>query len=159
MAAGDAQRRDADLHARADDQPLLDRGLDAQIGAACVAHAGDAGVDGVAHVPGRLIELEREGLGHHLGHVDALDHDVDVAVDEAGQYRAAQCIDDRDIAFGHGDLNGGAHFNNQIVLHQHGRVQNRCAAVAVNQCAVAKQCVAHDFLSIDEKAETTDERG
>jgi hypothetical protein len=89
MAAGLADHRQADLHPGSVDQPLVDGALDAQVGAAGVAHGGDPGAQRGLQVVDRLEEhvAERGVQVAQLVHV--ADHDVDVAVEEPRQQRLA----------------------------------------------------------------------
>ena len=93
MAAGLAQHRDRDLHARPAHDPLLERPLDAEVRATGVAHGGDADAEGRVEVPDRLVEAVRERLLHQPPDVHVTKHDVHVRVEEAGKERRAGDVD------------------------------------------------------------------
>ena len=93
MPAGDAEDGDANLQAWTGDETELDGPLDAQVRAAAIAHGGYAGVQRLAHVLGRAVEAQREGIVEALHEAAQLEHDVDVGVDEAGQDGLAAGVD------------------------------------------------------------------
>ena len=71
---------------------------DAVIGAAKIAHGGEAGVERLARVPGRFVGLAGGAVGH-VGELafnaGAVRGEMDVAIDEPGQNEAVLQIDDR----------------------------------------------------------------
>ena len=101
VAAGLGERLAAEDEARPGEQPLLDGLGEAPIGAADVAHGGEAALEHPAQdaggvggdVVGRPLGLRRE-VGRGGG-------DVDVAVDQAGHQRAAADVDRSGIAGAH----------------------------------------------------------
>ena len=143
VAAGGGEDGDADLHAGAQDQPLLHGLLHAHVRAPGVPHAGDAGLHRAAHVVDGLVEVEREGRGQQLGDVDPLQHEVHVGVDEAGEDGAALGVDLGDRAIGLGQLAAGAGGQDAVVLDEHRAVLDGGCAGAVDECAVVDQDGAH----------------
>ena len=89
VAAGLADHRQADLHPRAVDQPVGERLLDAEVGAARVAHRGDRRPAASPEVPRRLVELVGERRVRLPPQVDVAGGDVHVAVEQARA--AASC--------------------------------------------------------------------
>src|SRR5574337_805495 len=89
VAAGDGEHRDTDLHSRAEHRPALDGLLDSRVRAARVAHAGDPGFDGAAHVLNRIVEAQRERRYHITGDIDAFQHEMHVRINEARQNKPA----------------------------------------------------------------------
>ena len=93
MAAGLAQHRERDLEARPAHDPLLDRLLDAEVGAAGVADGRDADPNRRVEVPDRVVEAVRERRLQVPPDVDVAEHHVDVRVEEARQERRAGDVD------------------------------------------------------------------
>ena len=93
VPAGLAEHDDRDLHARARDHPALDRLLDALVGAAGVAHAGDADVQRLLEVRRRLVELQAERRLDEPHLARRVHHDVHVAVEEPGREVPAGAVD------------------------------------------------------------------
>ena len=93
VAAGRADRLAGDEEARAGDQARLDGGLDAPVGAAGVAHRGEAAIDHAAHQLGRLGGQQGERHALEMADVHFRQEDVDVAVDQARHQRALAAVD------------------------------------------------------------------
>ena len=93
MTAGLADHRQRDLQARAGNEAVLLRALDAEVGAAGVAHAGDAYAERRRHVRGGLEELVRERALDDAPVVDVTERQVDVAVEQSRQQRPAGDVD------------------------------------------------------------------
>jgi hypothetical protein len=93
MTAGLADHRQRDLQARAGDEAVLLRPLDAKVGAAGVAHAGDAHAERRRHVACCLEELVRERPLDDAPVVDVTQRQVDVAVEQPRQQRPAGDVD------------------------------------------------------------------
>ena len=89
-----AQDAVADEHPRPGDQPLLDRGPEARVGAAGVADRGVAPVEHVAEAPDHL-DGDEAGrvLPGLVAEVDVDRSHVDMGIDEAGQQRPAPDVD------------------------------------------------------------------
>ena len=88
VAAGLAQRLAGDEQARAFEQALLDRGLDAVVGAAGVAQRGEAAMQHGAHGHRAFGGEQRQRHVGQQAQVDLGEHDMDVRVDQA---RASAC--------------------------------------------------------------------
>ncbi len=72
---------------------LLDRGLEAPVGAAGVAHAGEAAVEHAEHQPRGARRHQGQRHGFEKADVHFAQGDVDVAVDQAGHHRAPAAVD------------------------------------------------------------------
>ena len=93
MAARLAEHRQRDLEARPAHDPLLDCLLDAEVGAARVAHGRDADPNRRVEVPNRVVEAVGERGLEVLPHVDVTEHHVHVRVEEAREKRRAGDVD------------------------------------------------------------------
>ena len=94
MAAGRADRSARDEQARPRNIALIDRGLDAPVGAAGVAHAGEAAVEHAEHQPRGPRGHQRQRNSFEEADIHFAQGDVHMAVDQAGHQRAAAAIDD-----------------------------------------------------------------
>ena len=93
MSAGRPERASGNEQARAADQPLLDRRLHAPIGAAGVAHGGEAAVEHLADALGGARRRQCQRYLLHAAHVDFAVHAMHVAIDQAGHQHAAATVD------------------------------------------------------------------
>ena len=89
-----AENRDRDLHAGPGREPACLRRLDAEVAATSLADGRDAGSQRARHSLGGEVEVHRERCVHRWHRVEvAVDHEVHVAVDEAGIHGMARCVD------------------------------------------------------------------
>lgn len=94
MTTGLAENGDRDLHVGAGRKATLLRVLHTQVAAAGFAHGGDAGGQRATHALGGEEEVQRERGLHAQHRIEvAVDHEVHVAVDEAGVHRVAGGVD------------------------------------------------------------------
>ena len=93
VPAGGAERLAGDEQPRPRQQPLVGRLLEAPVGAAGVAHAGEAAIEHGAHEHGgaRRHQRQRHVLEPRDG--DLGQHDMHVAVDQARHQRAPAAVD------------------------------------------------------------------
>ena len=94
MAAGRADRASGDEQPRSRQQPFVGRFLQAPIGAAGVAHAGEAAVEHPAHQLGGARRHQRQRHVLHVADHDLGQHHMHMAVDQAGHQRAPAAVDD-----------------------------------------------------------------
>ena len=93
VAAGLGQHDERDLQPRAQEQPVVHRLLDPEVGAAGVADARDPRPERRLEVPAGLVELARERLLDGRPQVDIADRDVNVAIEQSRQDRPALDVD------------------------------------------------------------------
>ena len=116
VAAGLADHAEADLHARPADEAVVDRLLDAEVGAARVADGGDADAERRLEVVHRLVEAVAERRLEVARRVDGADHDVGVAVEQARQERLAGQVDALVAVEAGTDLDDAAVLDDQVRL-------------------------------------------
>lgn len=123
---------------RAADKPASLRHLDAEVGAAGVAHRGDARGQGQFRVPHGLVEVQRERRRLPFQRVERAIHQVHVAVEHARQHRLPGAVH-RLVA-----IQAGADLDDAPVLDHHvGRA--RLAPGAVEDLSASEHDPAHDF--------------
>ncbi len=120
VTTGLAERLAGDEQSRAFEQPLLDRGLDAVVGAAGVAQRGKAAMQHGAHSDRAFRGKQRK---RHIGQqaqVHLGEHDVDVRVDQPRHQRATTQVDAGGGRAGEravGDLLHGAVLDQDVTRH------------------------------------------
>ena len=140
VAAGRADGAAGDEEARAGDQAGLDGGLDAPVGAAGVAHRGEAAVDHALHQVGR--PRRQQGQRHVLevADVDLDQEDMDVAVDQARHQGALAAIDH--LRLGRLDRLG-RHFLDGVALDQDLVAAARLVPARVEQVQILEKYLRH----------------
>jgi hypothetical protein len=93
MTAGLDERLAADEETRSFDDLLIDRALEADVGAAEVADRGEPAQKHLLHDPRRVQRDERIGQSRVVGRVGQRRDDMGVAVDEAGHQGLAAQVD------------------------------------------------------------------
>ena len=140
MTTGLAERLAGDEQSRAFEQPLLDRGLDAVVGAAGVAQRGKAAMQHGAHSDRAFRGKQRK---RHIGQqaqVHLGEHHVDVRVDQPRHQRATTQVDAGGGRAGEravGDLLHGA------VLDQDVHVILQLILAWVEEAAAVEQIAGH----------------
>lgn len=144
VSARDGQGANGDLHTRSRYDAPLDRRFHVRVGAAGVAHGRNARVERAAHVVDGLVEVERERSRQHRGDVEALYHQVDVRVDEAGQDIATARVDARDRAVRRHQARRRTYRADMVALNEDGRIADWLAAIPINQRAIVYD-VGHEI--------------
>src|SRR3990172_4229010 len=108
MTAGDGEHADADLHAWTEDNAAFHSLFNSGVCASRIAHACYACFDCPFHVVHSVEEAHREGSHDIPSDVYALQHEVDVGVDEARQDGPTPCVDLGDRIVGQTDALRGS---------------------------------------------------
>ena len=141
MAAGLADRATGDEQARPGEQPLLDRQLVAEIGAAGVADGGEAARQHGAEPLGRMRggERGRDVAGGVEAEADMARHDVDMAVDQAGHQGTAAEIDDPSPRGIEAAVDG----DDQAAVDQHVAATDQRARPRIEEAEIAQEKLRH----------------
>src|SRR5437588_6437220 len=94
MAAGGSDRLAGDIKPWAGHVPGFNRGFDAPVGPACVAHRGESAVEHGPHSRRRACGDERQRQHLHEPDIDLAMDGVDVAIDQSWHQRAPAAVDD-----------------------------------------------------------------
>ena len=142
VAAGLAQRLAGDEQARALEQALLDRGLDAVVGAAGVAQRGEAAMQHGAHGDRAFRGEQRQRHVGQQAQVHLGEHDMDVRVDQPRHQRAAAEVDARGRGAGDRAVGDLLH---RAVLDQDRDAVLKLVLARIEEATAAEQIAGHDL--------------
>ena len=122
-------------------RPELDRGLDAPVGAAGVAHRGEAAIDHAAHQLGRLGGQQGERHALEIADVHLGQEHMDVAVDQP-RHQGALAAAVHHLGVARLDRLG-RHFFYVLALDQHLVAAARLVPARVEQAEILEQNLRH----------------
>ena len=128
--------------ARAFEQALLDRGLDAVVGAAGVAQRGEAAMQHGAHGDRAFRGEQRQRHVGQQAQVHLGQHDMDVRVDQPRHQRAAAEVDARGGGAGNGSVGDLLH---RAVLDQDRDAVLKLVVARIEESTAAEQIAGHDL--------------
>ena len=136
VAAGRTDRAAGDEEARARDQARFDGGLGPPVGAAGIAHGGEAAIEHALQAPGGARHHQRQRHRLHAVDVDLAVMGMDVAVDQARHQGALAAI--HDLGLGRLDRLG-RDFLDAVALDQHFVAATRLFPARIEQIEILEQ--------------------